>query len=123
MAEICSTKMAQQARSFEHLLFTPKSGVFYTFQSAKRSKENKFGLYPNKAGGPPRSAALMSADSLRKTPEPDYNLVYAKVLIPERSTSNRMKGNSTKETPKTAELRQLVTDPNLANTMVPALPS
>ena len=32
---------------------TPKSGVPYTFQSANRSKGHTFGLYSDKAGGPP----------------------------------------------------------------------
>ena len=52
--------------------------------------------------------------------------MYAKVRIPRRSAPNRRKRDSTKETPKLVDLRQLVTDPNLrcqvANAMVDALP-
>ena len=52
--------------------------------------------------------------------------MYAKVRIPRRSTPNRRKRDSTKETPKLADLRRLMTDPNLrcqvANAMVDALP-
>ena len=59
------------------------------------------------------------------TPESDHNLVYAKVSIPRRSALNRRKRDSTKETPKLANLRRLMTDPNLrcqdANAMVDAL--
>ena len=53
--------------------------------------------------------------------------MYAKVRIPRRSAPNRRKRDSTKETPKLADLRRLMTDPNLrcqvANAMVDALPS
>ena len=49
-----------------------------------------------------------------------------KVSIPRRSAPNRRKRDSTKETPKLADLRRLRTDPNLlsqvANAMVDALP-
>ena len=52
--------------------------------------------------------------------------MYAKVSIPRRSAPNRRKRNSTKETPKLADLRRLMTDPNLrcqvVNAMVDALP-
>ena len=52
--------------------------------------------------------------------------MYAKVRIPRRSAPNRRKRDSTKETPKLADLRRLMTDPNLrcqvANAMVDALP-
>ena len=58
--------------------------------------------------------------------ESDHNLVYAKVRIPRRSAPNPRKRDSTKETPKLADLRRLMTDPNLrgqvANAMVDALP-
>ena len=52
--------------------------------------------------------------------------MYAKVSIPRRSAPNRRKRDSTKETPKLADLRRLMTDPNLrcqvANPMADALP-
>ena len=52
--------------------------------------------------------------------------MYARVRIPRRPAPNRRKGDSTKETPKLADLRRLMTDPNLrfrvANAMVDALP-
>ena len=52
--------------------------------------------------------------------------MYARVRIPRRSAPNRRKGDSTKETPKLADLRRLMTDPNLrcqvASAMVDALP-
>ena len=61
-----------------------------------------------------------------EAPESDHNLVHAKVRIPRRSAPNRRKRVSTKETPKLADLRRLMTDPNLrcqvANAMVDALP-
>ena len=52
--------------------------------------------------------------------------MYAKVRIPRRSVPNRRKRDSTKETLKLADLKRLMTDPNLrcqdANAMVDALP-
>ena len=52
--------------------------------------------------------------------------MYAKARTPRRSTPNRRKRDSTKETPKTADLRRLMADPNLrcqvANEMVATLP-
>ena len=52
--------------------------------------------------------------------------MYAKVRIPRRFAPNRRKRESSKETPKLAGLRRLMTDPNLrcqvANAMVDALP-
>ena len=52
--------------------------------------------------------------------------MYAKVRIPRRSAPNRRKGDITKETPKLADLRRLMTEPNLrcqvANAMIGALP-
>ena len=61
-----------------------------------------------------------------EAPESNHNLVYAKVSIPRRSAPNRRKRDSIKETPKLADLRRLMTDPNLrfqvANAMVDALP-
>ena len=52
--------------------------------------------------------------------------MYAKVRIPRRSAPSRRKRDSTKKTPKLADLRRLMTDPNLrcqvANAIVDALP-
>ena len=52
--------------------------------------------------------------------------MYAKVRIPRRPAPNRRKRDSTKETPKLADLRRLMTDLNLrcqgANVMIDALP-
>ena len=52
--------------------------------------------------------------------------MQAKVLIPRRSAPNRRKRDSTTKTPKLADLRRLMTDPNLrcqvANAMVDELP-
>ena len=52
--------------------------------------------------------------------------MYAKFRIPRRSAPNRRKKDSTKETPELADLKRLITDPNLrcqvANAMVDALP-
>ena len=52
--------------------------------------------------------------------------MYVKVRIPRRSALNQRKKDSTKGTPKTADLRRLMADPNLrcqvANAMVAALP-
>ena len=66
----------------------------------------------------------MSAAPPYNAPELDHNLVHAKVRIPRRSTRNRRKRD--KETPTLADLRRLMTDPNLrcqvANAMVAALP-
>ena len=52
--------------------------------------------------------------------------MFAKVCIPRRSAPNRRKRDSTKETPKLADLRRLMANPNLrcqvANAVVDALP-
>ena len=52
--------------------------------------------------------------------------MYTKVRISRRSAPNRRKRDGTKEVPKLADLRRLMTDPNLrcqvANAMVDALP-
>ena len=61
-----------------------------------------------------------------EAPESDHNLKYAKVRIPRRSAPNRRKRDSTKKTPRLADLRRLMTDPNLrcqvANAMFDVLP-
>ena len=93
---------------------TPKSGVFYTFQSANRSKGQARLDYilTNQA-----DRRLILCVNVRRpplvAPESDHNLVYAKVRISRRSAPNRRKRDRTKETPKLADLRRLMTDPNL----------
>ena len=61
-----------------------------------------------------------------EAPELDHNLVYAEVRIPRRSAPNRRKRDSIKETAKLADLRRLMTDPNLqcqvSNAIVAAFP-
>ena len=136
MTETGSTKTAnytagfhrrQQARSCEHFC-TPKSGVFYTFQSANRSKgQARLDYILTKQA----DRRLIRCVNVRRppleAPESDHNLVYAKVRIPRRYALNRRKRDSTKETPKLADLTWLMTDPNLqcqvANAMVDALPA
>ena len=109
------------------LFCTPKSGVSYTFQSANRSKgQARLDYILTKQA----DRRLIRCVNVRRPPleasESDHNLVYAKVRIPRRSAPNRKKRDSTKETPKLADLRPLMTDPNLrcqvANAMVDALP-
>ena len=106
---------------------TPKSGVSYTFQSANRSKgQSRLDYILTKQA----NRRLIRCVNVRRppleAPESDHNLVYAKVRIPRRSAPNRRKRDSIKETPKLADLRQLMTDPNLrcqvTNAMVDALP-
>ena len=99
----------------------------YTFQSANRSKEQACLDYILTKQA---SRRLIRCVNIRRppleAPEPDHNLVYVKVCIPRRSVPNRSKRDSTKETPKTADLRRLMTDPNLrcqvANATIVALP-
>ena len=106
---------------------TPKSGVSYTFQSANHSKEQARLDYILTKQADRR---LIRCVNVRRPPleaaESDHNLVYAKVRSPRKSAPNRRKRDSTKETPKLADLRRLITDPNLrcqvTNAMVDALP-
>ena len=93
---------------------TPKSGVSCTFQSANRSKgKARLGYVLTKQA----DRRLIRCVNVRRppleAPESDHILVYAKVRIPRRSAPNRRKRDSTKETPKLAGLRRLMTDPNL----------
>ena len=105
----------------------PKRGVSYTFQSANRSKEQARLDY---ILAKPSDRRLIRCVNVRRVPleaaESDHNLVYAKVRILRRSAPNRRKRDSTKETPKLADLRRLMTDSNLrcqvANAIVDALP-
>ena len=106
---------------------TPKSGVSYTFQSANRSKgQARLDYILTKQA----DRRLIRCVNVRRppleAPESDHNLVYAKVRIPRKYAPNRRKKDSTKETPKLADPRRLMADPNLrcqvANAMVDALP-
>ena len=108
------------------LFYTPKNSVSYTFQSANRSKgQVRLDYIPTKQA----DRRLIRCVNVRRpleAPELDRNSVYAKVRIPLRPVPNRKKRDSTKETPKLADLRWLMTDPNLrcqvANAMVGAQP-
>ena len=109
------------------LYCTTKSGVSYTFQSTNSSKGHARLDYILTKQADRR---LIRCVNVRRppleAPEPDHNLVYAKVRIPRRSALNRKKRDSSKESPKLADLRRLMTNPNLrcqvANAMVDALP-
>ena len=107
---------------------TPKNGVFYTCQSANRSKgQTRLDYILTKQS----DRRLIRCVNVRRPPlealESDQNLVYANVHIPRRSAPNRRKRDSAKETPKLVDLRRLMTDPSLqcqvANAVVDALPS
>ena len=106
---------------------TPKSGVSYTFQSANRSKgQARLDYILTEQAERQLIRCVNARRPLLEAPEPDHNLVYAKVRIPRRYALNRRKRESTKETPKLADLRRLMTDPNLrcqvANATTDALP-
>ena len=106
---------------------TPKSGVSYTFQSANHNKGQACLDYILTKQADRRVIRCVNVRGpLLETPESDHNLVYAKVRIPHRSAPNRRKRDSTKENPKLADLRRLMTDLNLrfqvAKAMVGALP-
>ena len=106
---------------------TPKSGVSYTFQSANRSKgQERLDYILTKQAGRRLIRCVNVRRPPSEAPESDHNIVYAKVRIPRWSAPNRRKRDSTKETPKLADLRRLMTDPNLryqvANAIVNALP-
>ena len=93
--------------------YTPKSGVSYTFQSANHSKgQGHLDNILTKQS----DRRLIRCVNVHRFPleasEPDHNLVHAKVRIPRKSAPNRRKRDSTKETPKLADLRRLMTDPN-----------
>ena len=104
------------------LFCTPRSGVSYMFQSANRSKGRaRLDYILTKQA----ERLLIRCVNVRRppleAPEPDHNLVYAKVRIPRRSAPNRRKRDSNKETPKLADLRRLMTDPNLRCQVVNAM--
>ena len=136
MAETCSTKTANYcwiSQKTTSLLFctlffcTPKSGVPYTSQSANRSKGQAHLDYIQTKQADRRLIRCVTVCwSPLEAPESDHNIVYAKVCILRRSAPNRRKRGSTKETPKTDDLRWLMGDPNLrcqiATAMVAAPP-
>ena len=108
------------------LFCIPKSGVSYTFQSANPSKgQARLDYILTKQANRLLSRSVDVRWPPSKAPESDHNLVRVKVRIPRRSAPNRRKRDGTKETPKTADLRRLMADPNLrcqvANAMVAAL--
>ena len=101
--------------------------MFYTFQGVNRSKgQARLDYILTKQAGRRLTRCVNVRRPPLEAPESDHNLVYAKVCIPSRSAPNQRKRDSTKETPKLADLRRLMTEPNLrclvANAMVAALP-
>ena len=109
------------------LFCIPKSRVSYTFQSANRSKgQVRLDYILTKQADRRLIGCFNVRRSPLEAPESDKKLVYANVRIPRRSTPNWRKRDSTNETPKLADLRRLMTDPNLrcevANAMVNAIP-
>ena len=108
-------------------LYPRKWRVLNAPKRQPQQRTSTLGLYPDKAGGPPaRPRCINVRRPPLEAPESDHSLVYAKVRIPRRSAPNKRKRDSNKETPKTADLRRLMADPNLrcqvANAMVTALP-
>ena len=90
--------------------YTPKSGVSYTFQSASHNKGQAcLGYILTKQTNRRLIRCVNVRHPLSEAPESDHNLVYAKVRIPRRSTPIRRKRDSTKKTPKLADLRRLMT--------------
>ena len=109
------------------LFCTPKRDVSYTFQSANRSKgQARLEYILTKKAGRRLIRCVNVHRPPLEAPKADTNLVYANVRTPLRSAPNRKKRDSTKKTPKLADLRRLMTDPNLqfqvANAMVDTLP-
>ena len=109
------------------LFSTPKSGVSYTFQSTNLSKgQARLNYILTKQADRRHIRCVNVRRPPLEVPESHHNLVYAKLRIPRKSASNRRKRDSTKETPKLADLGRLMTDSNLrcqvANAMLDALP-
>ena len=108
--------------------WTPKSGVSYTFQSANRSKRQaRLDYFLTKQAYDRRLIRCVNVHRPPlEAPESEHSLVYTKVRITRRSAPNRRKRDSPKKTPKLADLRRLMADPNLrcqvANAIVDALP-
>ena len=77
------------------LFGTRKSGVFYTFQSANRSKGRAYVDQILTKQADRRLVRCVNVHRpLLEAPEPYQNLVYAKVRIPRRFAPNRHKGTS-----------------------------
>ena len=109
------------------LFCTTKYGVSYTFQSANRSKgQARLDCILAKQADRRLIRCVNVRRPLLEEPESDHNLVYVKVRIPRRSAPNRRTRDSTKKSLKLADLRRLMTNPNLrcqvANATVDALP-
>ena len=107
---------------------TPKRSVSYTLQRSNRSKGQARLDYILIKQADRRLVLCVNVRRLPlEAPEPDHNIVYAKVRIPRRSAQNQREKVSIKETAKLADLRRLMADPNLrcqvTNAMVDALPS
>ena len=104
----------------------PKNSVSYTFQSANRSKGQVRLDYILTKQADRRLIRCVNVRRPLEAPELDHNSIYAKVRIPLRPVPNRKKRDSTKESPKLADLRWLMTDPNyrcqVSNAMVGAQP-
>ena len=108
------------------LFCTPANGVPCTFKSVNRSKgQARLDFFLTKKMDHRLNRCINDRRPPLAAPESDHNLVYAKVPIPGRSAPNQRKRDSTKETPKTVNLRRLMADPNLryqvAHVMVAAL--
>ena len=106
---------------------TLKSSVSCTFQSANRWKEQaRLDYILTKQADRQLIRCVNTRRPPLEAPEPDHNLVYAKVRILRRSALNRSQRDSIKEIPKLVDLRRLMIYPNLryqvANAMVDALP-
>ena len=120
-------KIKPETRSSEHFFLHLQKWLVLHFPKRQPQQGTiTFGQYPEKAGGPPTDPLVNVRRPPLEVPESDHNFVNAKVCIPRRSAPNGRKMDSTKQTPKTADLRRLMTDPNLryqvANAMVATLP-
>ena len=104
----------------------PKNGVSIRSKAPAAARDKHVWIILTKRAGRRRIRCVNVRRPPLEAPELDHSLVYAKVYIPRRSVPNRRKRDSTNETPKLADLRRLMTDPNLrcqlANAMVDALP-
>ena len=126
-ANYCWVSQKTTSSLFNTLFCTLKSGVSFTYQSANRRKgQARLDYILTKQANRQLVRCVNVRRAPLEAPESDHKLVYAKVRIPRRSAPNRRKRDNTKKTPKLADLRRLMTDPNLrcqvANAMVDALP-
>ena len=103
-----------------------KNGVSIRSKAPAAARDKHVWIILTKRAGRRRIRCVNVRRPPLEAPELDHSLVYAKVYIPRRSVPNRRKRDSTNKTPKLADLRRLMTDPNLrcqlANAMVDALP-